>query len=34
MFAHQYVNRLKIVAAISVPSSSGVRPLIDFHTCA
>ena len=34
MFAHQYVNRLKIVAAMSDPISIGVRVLIAFHTSA
>ena len=34
MFAHQYVKRLKIVAAISVPISRGVRVVIAFHTWA
>ena len=34
MFAHQYVKRLKIVAAMSVPISMGVRVVIAFHTWA
>ena len=34
MLAHQYVKRLKIVAAMSEPISIGVRLAIAFHTCA
>ena len=34
MFAHQYVKRLKIVAAMSEPISIGVSVVIAFHTSA
>ena len=33
MFASQYVNRLKLMAATSDQNSNGVRVLIVAHTC-